>query len=103
MIELKNDNYDKTVSSTPILVVDFWAPWCGPCKALTPLLEEIEPRFSKFATFAKVNVDDCMEIATAENIRAVPTVLFFKDGRKVDTLVGLAEKSVFIDKIKNLI
>jgi thioredoxin 1 len=76
----------------PVLV-DFWAEWCGPCKAIAPALEEIGAEFAGKLTIAKVNIDDNPRTPTTYNVRGIPTLVLFKDGKPVDTLVGLRPKS----------
>jgi thioredoxin 1 len=91
--ELDSSNFDSTVSggSTPV-VVDFWAPWCGPCKAIAPILEELAEELGDAVKICKVNVDNNSEIASKYEIRAIPTILIFKDGEVADTVVGLTSK-----------
>lgn len=91
--ELDSSNFDSTLSSssTPI-VVDFWAPWCGPCKAVAPILNELAEELGDAVQICKVNIDNNSEVASKYEIRAIPTILIFKDGQIVDTIVGLIEK-----------
>ncbi|MGB0334101.1 MAG: thioredoxin [Opitutales bacterium] len=91
--ELDSSNFDSTVSggSTPV-VVDFWAPWCGPCKAIAPILEELAEELGDAVKICKVNVDNNSEVASKYEIRAIPTILIFKDGEVADTVVGLTSK-----------
>jgi thioredoxin 1 len=91
--ELDSSNFDSTVSSGPApVVVDFWAPWCGPCKAIAPILEELAEELGGAVKICKVNVDNNSEVATKYEIRAIPTILIFKDGKVADTVVGLTSK-----------
>jgi len=85
-------------SPTPVLV-DFWAPWCGPCKAIAPILEELSKDLAGKLAIAKVNVDEASEIAAQFGIRAIPTMILFKDGKPVDQFVGLVDKATLRAKI----
>jgi thioredoxin 1 len=89
IVEVSTDNFDSEVkkSSTPVLV-DFWAPWCGPCKAIAPLLEELAKGAGGKYKVAKVNIDDNQALAGQYNIRAIPTMLLFKGGEIKETIVG---------------
>lgn len=91
--ELDSSNFDSTVSggSTPV-VVDFWAPWCGPCKAIAPILEELAEELGDAVKICKVNVDNNSDIAGKYEIRAIPTILVFKNGAIAETIVGLTSK-----------
>lgn len=99
--ELDSSNFDSTLSSssTPI-VVDFWAPWCGPCKAIAPILNELAEELGDAVKICKVNIDNNSEVASEYEIRAIPTILIFKDGQIVDTIVGLIEKEDLKAKLR---
>ena len=103
IINLNQDNFDGTISSTtqPI-IVDFWAPWCGPCRTIAPILEEIAKEKAGAITVTKVNVDDSQQLAQKYNVRAIPTILFFKDGELKDQAVGLVAKDELIRKAEAL-
>lgn len=98
--ELDSSNFEATVSAGSVpVVVDFWAPWCGPCKAIAPILEELAEELGDAVKICKVNVDNNSEIAGKFEIRAIPTILIFKDGAVADTVVGLSSKEDLKAKI----
>ena len=97
-VELNNSNFDATIAEG-VTMVDFWAPWCGPCRMVAPVIEELAEDFEGKATIAKVNTDEEQGIAVKYGIRSIPSILFFKDGEMVDQMVGAASKDAFADKI----
>jgi thioredoxin 1 len=97
--ELNSSNFEAAISASVPVVVDFWAPWCGPCKAIAPILEELAAELGEAVKICKVNVDDNSEIAGKFEIRAIPTILVFKDGAVSDTIVGLTSKEDLKAKI----
>ncbi len=91
IIELTEDGFENEVLRTPGLVlVDFYAPWCGPCKMLAPFLDQLAEEFAGRVKFAKLNVDATPELAGQYNITGVPTLLLFRDGQPLDNVVGMA-------------
>ncbi len=97
--ELDSSNFEAAISASVPVVVDFWAPWCGPCKAIAPILEELAAELGDAVKICKVNVDNNSEIAGKFEIRAIPTILVFKDGAVSDTIVGLTSKEDLKAKI----
>ena len=94
-----NTRFDELLQSEKLVIVDFWATWCGPCRMLSPLLDEVEEEMADKIEVVKVNVDDADEIAMRFRIMSIPTLLFFKNGEPVDRTVGAMPKSALVDKI----
>ena len=94
-----NTSFDELLQSEKLVIVDFWATWCGPCRMLSPLLDEVEAEMEDKVVVVKVNVDDADEIAMRYRIMSIPTLLFFKNGAMVDRTVGAMPKSALVEKI----
>jgi len=101
-IALTDKGFDEAVVAHPRLVVDFWAPWCGPCRALSPVLEEIAREEAGRVVVAKVNVDEQPALAGRFGVRSIPTLIFFKDGEPVDTVIGAVPKAEVAKRIEAL-
>ena len=92
-IELNKENFTETVGSNKPVLVDYWAEWCGPCKMVAPILEEVASDMSDKLTVGKVDVDENQELAAQLNIMSIPTLVLFKDGEEVDQAIGALSKS----------
>ena len=92
-IVVSDRNFDQTVKNYPLIVVDCWAAWCAPCRAIAPVVEELAKEYSGKVVFGKLNVDDNPETAEKFGIRAIPTLLVMKNGNEVDRIVGVLPKN----------
>ncbi len=101
-IELTGANFEATLAEG-VSLVDFWAPWCGPCRMIAPVIEELAEDFDGKAKVCKVNTDEEQEIAVKFGIRSIPTIMFFKDGELVDQIVGAQSKDALAAKINELL
>lgn len=101
--EFTDANFDELLSSNKVVVADFWATWCGPCKAMGPSIDELATEYEGQALIGKVDVEENNDLAEKYAIRSVPTIIFFKDGEMVDKMVGLQSKAVLEARIKELL
>ena len=95
-----NTNFEQLLQSDKLVIVDFWATWCGPCRMLSPVLDMVEEEMAGQIEVVKVNVDDADEVAAQFRIMSIPTLLFFKNGQLVDKTVGAMPKPALVEKIK---
>ena len=99
-IVLTDSNFASEVTKYPIMLVDFWAPWCGPCKMVSPIIEQLSREYSGRVAFGKVNVDENQRIAASFGIQSIPTLMIFKGGKAVDLLIGAIPKAQIEMKLK---
>ncbi len=102
-LEITDGNIKELLASGKPLVIDFWAPWCGPCKMIGPIIEELAAEFEGKINIGKLNVDDNTETPEEYGIRNIPTILFFKNGELVDKHVGAAPKTALKAKMEELL
>jgi thioredoxin 1 len=105
VVEFTSDNWKQEVeqSATPV-VVDFWAPWCGPCRALTPIIDKVADQFAGKVKVGKLNVDDANEVAAKYGVNSIPRVFIFKGGdRPVKTIVGLTSETELVKNINSVL
>jgi len=99
-IVLTDSNFASEVTKYPIMLVDFWAPWCGPCRMVTPIIEQLSREYSGRVAFGKVNVDENQRIAASFGIQSIPTLMIFKGSKAVDVIIGAMPKAQIEIKLK---
>lgn len=99
-IVLTDFNFASEIAKYPIMLVDFWAPWCGPCKMVSPIIEQLSREYSGRVAFGKVNVDENQRIAASFGIQSIPTLMIFKGGKAVDVIIGAMPKAQIEMKLK---
>ncbi len=99
-IEITDANFDEIINTNKPVLVDFWAEWCGPCKMIGPVVEELAGDFDGKAVVGKVNVDENPDVSAKFGIRSIPTLLVFKDGEIVDKQIGAVPKQVLAQKLE---
>jgi thioredoxin 1 len=103
-VTLTNDNFENEVAKSDIpVLVDFWAPWCGPCKALAPIMEQLAAEYAGKLKIGKLDIDENNELAIKFGVRSIPTMLFFKGGQPVDKMVGAVPKAQIIQRLGQIL
>jgi thioredoxin 1 len=99
-IVLNDSNFMEEISKYPLIVVDFWAPWCGPCRMVSPIIEQLAREFAGNAVFGKLNIDENQLIARSFGVQGIPSMMIFKNSKVIDVLVGALPKAQIQMKIK---
>ena len=102
-LEITDSNFQEILAEGKPVVMDFWAPWCGPCKMVGPIIDELATEYEGKVNIGKCDVDENGDVAAEYGIRNIPTVLFFKNGELVDKQVGSAPKSAYVAKIEAIL
>jgi thioredoxin 1 len=103
VLQITDATLDEVLNTDKPVVIDFWAEWCGPCRMVSPIIEQLAEEYKDKVIIGKVDVDENNEATTKYGIRNIPTVLFIKNGQVVDKIVGSADKRLFVDKINKLL
>lgn len=102
-INVNDQNFAEVIASSNVVLVDFWATWCGPCRALAPTVEQIAKEYEGRVTVAKCNVDECEDAPVNYGIRSIPTIIFFKNGEAVERTVGAVTKTKIEEVLNSLL
>ena len=102
-LEITDKNAPELIASGKPVVIDLWAPWCGPCRMIAPLIEELAAEYEGSVIIGKYNVDEESDLSTEYSVRNIPTILYFKDGKLVDKQVGASPKTTLEDRVKALL
>ena len=101
ILHTNTKEFENTLKENKVVLVDFYATWCGPCKMLSPILEDVATELPENAVIAKLDIDESLDTAKDYNVMSVPTMIIFKDGKEVERLIGLRQKEQILEAIKN--
>ena len=101
LVHFSKDGFDKALSDGKLMMVDFWADWCGPCKMLSPVIDGLAQQYDGKVLVGKVNADDEQELAIRYGVMSIPTIIFFKDGKEIDRKVGVMPAAAFSQVLDN--
>ena len=102
-LQITDANFEELLGTGKPMVIDFWAEWCGPCRMVSPIIDELAQEYEGRVTIGKMNVDENDDVVGRFGIRNIPTVIFFKNGEMVDKIVGATSKDKFKEKVENLL
>ena len=102
-LQITDANFEELLGTGKPMVLDFWAEWCGPCRMVSPIIDELAQEYERRVTSGKMNVDENDDVVGRFGIRNIPTVIFFKNGEMVDKIVGATSKDKFKEKVENLL
>ena len=102
-LQITDANFEELLGTGKPMVLDFWAEWCGPCRMVSPIIDELAQEYEGRVTIGKMNVDENDDVVGRFGIRNIPTVIFFKNGELVDKIVGATSKDKFKEKVENLL
>jgi thioredoxin 1 len=103
VVEITDQNFQEVTGQSGLTMVDFWAVWCGPCRMVAPIVEQLADEYAGQVTVGKLDVDNNQQSATRFNVRSIPTILFFKEGKVVDQVIGAVPRPALESKIKQLL
>ena len=101
IMHVDSKNFEQTINSKEVVLVDFYATWCGPCKMLAPILEQVCEEVAENTLIAKLDIDNALDIAKEFGVMSVPTMIIFKNGKEVERLIGLRQKTQILEVLKN--
>jgi thioredoxin 1 len=103
VVEITDDTFADTIRDNPAIIVDLWAAWCGPCKMITPLMEDLSKKYDGKVLFCKMNVDENPRVAMENAIMAIPTLLLYKNGEIIDRIIGVVPRNTLVGAIDRLV